>query len=76
MSGPYEIDIARLEAVQPDRKAAEAWRFPHMKSREYQLLSAILGSAIRVFRNVFRAKKHVDSSASQHLAYRAFFKID
>ncbi len=77
MFDPYDINIARREAAELDRKAAEAWRFRHMKSREGQLLSAILSSAIRVFRNVFRAKKQVASSASQHLvAYRAWFKIN
>ena len=45
-----DIDIAKLEAKEAERKAAENWRFRHLKSQERKVLTAILTSVLGLFR--------------------------
>ena len=44
-----ENDFARFEQERLDRKAAEGWRFRHFKSRESQVLTAIVTNVLQLF---------------------------
>jgi hypothetical protein len=47
---PYlEYDIAKFETKRLDRKAAEAWRFRHFKSKGSQILTAIVTNVLQLF---------------------------
>jgi hypothetical protein len=39
-------DAAKLEMAQASRKAAEGWRFRHLKPRGQKVLTAILASLV------------------------------
>jgi hypothetical protein len=42
-------DIAKLETQRAERKAAENWRFRRFKSKESQVLTAIVTSVLQLF---------------------------
>ncbi|MBN1135066.1 MAG: hypothetical protein JXM73_00675 [Anaerolineae bacterium] len=55
----YELenDYARFKISQADRKAAEAWRFRHLKPKNTQVLSVILGAIHRFLQPVFHSQR-------------------
>ena len=55
MYGYEMMDAARLEAAQADRKAAEAWRFRHLKSAERRLLEAGGSAVLKFLREAYGA---------------------
>jgi hypothetical protein len=55
MYGYEMMDAARQEAAQADRKAAEAWRFRYLKSKERQLLEAVVSAAAKFLREAYDA---------------------
>jgi len=42
-------EIAKLETERAERKAAENWRFRHLKSKEIKVLTAVLTSVLGLF---------------------------
>jgi FixJ family two-component response regulator len=47
--GLIEYDVSRFETERAERRAAENWRFRHLKSRERQVLAAIVTSVLQLF---------------------------
>ena len=47
--GYVASDIAKLETKRAERKAAENWRFRHFKSRESQVMTAIVTNVLQLF---------------------------
>ena len=47
--GLIASDIAKLETARAERKAAENWRFRHLKSKESKVLTAIVTSVLQLF---------------------------
>ena len=45
----FHNDTAKLEMAQASRKAAETWRFRHLKSKERKVLAAILATVFAFF---------------------------
>jgi hypothetical protein len=42
-------EVAKFETQRAERKAAENWRFRHIKSKESQVLTAIVTSVLQLF---------------------------
>ena len=42
-------EIAKLNTRRAERKAAENWRFRHLKTRETKVLTAVLASVLGLF---------------------------
>ena len=42
-------DVAKLETKLAERKAAENWRFRHLRSKERQVLTAIVTNVLQLF---------------------------
>ena len=42
-------DIAKLETERAERKAAENWRFRHLKAKRSKVLTAIFTSVLALF---------------------------
>jgi hypothetical protein len=42
-------EISKLETERAERRAAENWRFRHLKSKESQVLTAIVTSVLQLF---------------------------
>jgi len=42
-------EIARLETPRAERRAAERWRFRQLKSKESQVLTAVVTSVLQLF---------------------------
>ncbi len=65
----FDNDAAKLELEQADHKAAEAWRFRHLKSRETQMLNAVLSGVVRFLRKTFSPEKTAAGSVRKRLSY-------
>lgn len=47
--GYVASDIAKLRVQRAERKAAERWRFRHLKTKESKVLTAVLTSVLGLF---------------------------
>ena len=47
--GYIATEISRFETKRAERKAAENWRFRHLKTKESQVLTAIVTSVLQLF---------------------------
>lgn len=45
----FHNDATKLEMAQASHKAAENWRFRHLKSKERKVVAAILATVLRLF---------------------------
>ncbi len=65
----YDNDHLKIEMEQADGKAAQTWRFRHLKSIESRVLSAVLGSVRRFLRRVFHPRKSATDSVLKQPSY-------
>ena len=42
-------DVWKMETKRAERRAAENWRFRHLKSKESQVLTAIVANVLQLF---------------------------
>ena len=42
-------EVSKLETKRAERRAAEKWRFRHFKSKESQVLTAIVTNVLQLF---------------------------
>jgi FixJ family two-component response regulator len=47
--GYIATEVAKLETRRAERSAAQRWRFRHLKSKESQVLTAIVTSVLQLF---------------------------
>jgi hypothetical protein len=47
--GYIATEVSKFETKRSERKAAENWRFRHLKSKESQALTAIVTSVLQLF---------------------------
>jgi FixJ family two-component response regulator len=47
--GIVASEISKLETPRAERRAAERWRFRHLKSKESQVLTAVVTNILQLF---------------------------
>jgi hypothetical protein len=69
--GIHAVEIGKMRIKRAERKAAENWRFRHLKSKESKVLAAVLTNVRGFFRRAFSlARRKSDTgSARERLSF-------